>query len=139
MDQIASDHPAVDSVRSRVGRHGGNRRRLEVEPGILPDIKHIRTVVDGNVRFGSISRQQGDDDWITGVYDSPRLARSGSGEDYLPGWLATHGRGIGDSVWVDIITHEYAIGIRPPGERVVYPVVQSPGTSLDAIARSLDE
>lgn len=141
MNRIPSDHASIESVRAQVVRHGGGRGRLEIPNGVLPDADGMmRVVIDEEIRFGSIVTNAGEeDDWLTGVYDSPRLARSGSGENALDQWLEDHDRSIGSSVHVDIITHGYAIGLRAPGDRELYPSVESPSSSLDAIARSLED
>lgn len=141
MNRIPSDHPSIESVRGHVARHGGGRRRIELPRGILPkDDEIIRVVIDEEVLFGGIVINSGDEpDWLTGVYSSPRLARSRDGTDQLGEWLDNHDRSAGSSVHVDTITEQYAIGLRVPGDRIFYPSLQSPGSSLDAIARSLDE
>lgn len=141
VDRLPSDHPSVESVRSRVARHGGARKRIEVPAEILPDEDVIRVVINEETYFGSLhAGPSATERWITGVYESPRLARDpGDAEDYLEAWLDRHDRSPGSSVLVDVIEPEYAIGLRPPGERTVYEAVESPSDSLDAIARSLEE
>ena len=137
MDRIPSDHPSIDSIRARVGRYGGARRRLEVPEDIFPDAYTMRVVLDGDIQFGAIAPEDG---WITGVYESPRLARDpGTAKNLLESWLDEFNRDVGTSVHVDVITPTYAIGLRAPGEREVYPTIDPPSSSLDDIAQSLDD
>lgn len=94
-------------------------------------------MLDETVRFGAIVHQDSAESWLTGVFDSPRLARSGDGKDRLQSWFDRANRSVDTSVHVDVISDQYAIGLRAPGEHNVYPTVHSPGSSLDDIARSL--
>lgn len=136
MDRIPSDHPSIENVRVEVARYGGTRRRVELPPDILPSAHTVRVVLDGAIKFGAISPEEG---WLTGVYESPRLAREpGDADNLLEPWLDANDRTVGSSVHVDVITPEYAIGLRAPGEREVYPTIEPPSSSLDRIARSLD-
>ncbi len=141
VDRIPHDHPSLEHVRATVARHGGHRRRLEIPAGILPDESTIRVVLSESIRFGRISRQPGETaDRITGVYDSAGAAKSGNpGTDRLQSWLDERDRHPGDSVHVDVITPNYAIGLRGPGESTVYPAIDPPTNSLDSIARSIED
>ena len=135
---IASDHPAVETVRAHVKRHGGGRR-LVIPNTAIPAADVVRVVLDGDVRFGGVSRQPASDDvWLTTIRGSPTHARSGSGgQEYLDAWLAAIDHEPGSSVPLDVIESDYAYGLRTAGTRVHYPDIRSPSSSLSSIADSL--
>ncbi len=128
-------------MRARVARHGGRRRRLELPSHVLPDEDTVRVVLEESIRFGRIRSAPDEDvEWLTGVFEVAEAARSdGGGTDRLQRWLDERDRDPGDSVHIDVITPEYAIGLRGPGERAVYPAIDRPTGSLDAIARSIED
>lgn len=139
MDRVASDHPDVRTVRGRVRRRGGAGRRIAVPEDILPPSGPIRVVLAGDVRFGAID-SNGDTRSLTGVYDSPTDARApGNAPDRLRAWLTGHDRDVGDSVHLDEIRPGFLLGLRVPGDREHYPVLEPPKSSLDAIARSIED
>lgn len=144
-DRLPSDHPSVTTYRAQVARHGGRRLRLEVPAEIaLPTVGEIvRVALDGEVRFARVDASAaGEGYWLTGVYDSPTTARDPSAltaPDRLGPWLRAHGRTAGQSVELDVIEPDYCIGVREPGERLVYPAVDKPSSSLADIANKLYE
>jgi hypothetical protein len=76
---------------------------------------------------------------VRGAFGNARLARTASeGENHLPTWAESVGLGVGDPVLVDVVTPGYKLGLRRPGERVVYEGTDPPSSSLSDIARNLD-
>lgn len=141
VDRIASDHPSIESVRATVIRHGGRRHRLRLPPAAadaVPADGVIETIVDERTRFASCRLLDGSPS-IVGLYDT-RAAAAGSvdGENGLDAWLAAADRRPGTSVHVDIIASGRRIGLREPGSTAVYAAIDGPRSSLDAIARELD-
>ena len=144
-DRVPSDHPSVTTYRATVARHGGRRRRLEV-PGeaALPDAGEIvRVALDDDICFARVDTgHSGDAYWLTGVYNSSTAARDPTAvaaSDLLGPWLRTHDRTPGRSVEIDVIEPGYFIGVRAPGDRLVYPAVTKPSSSLSDIANKLQE
>ena len=138
--RIASDHPAVENHRVRVERHGGGRR-LTVPGDIVPSGEVIRLIIGEQTRFGAVTALPGREEAIIpGAYERPAAARDPGGhQDVLAGWLADHGVDPGGTVFLDVIESDVAYGIRIPGEREVYEAVDPPSSSLQEIARNLDD
>lgn len=139
-DQIASDHPSVETFRATVKRHGPGRRLAlpEVAREALGVPGAVGTIVDGRTHFARC-RAVGGTPSIVGLYATRTGADDRTGQDELGAWLDRHDRGRGRSVHVDVIEPGYRIGLRPPGERVVYEDVPDRDDGLDAIARDLLE
>jgi hypothetical protein len=130
VDRLPSDHDDVTSHRVAVERHGGPAGRAL----LLPDIGLAtadRLTLDGAERFAAVT-----DGRLVGAYDTPDVARERSGTDRLAPWLDRTGREPGSSVVLDEIPGA-RIGLRAPGERVVYDAA-APDSSLADIARGLD-
>lgn len=136
-DRITHEHPSIRTVRGRVVRHGGSRRRIVLpiddETSIgPPDI--YRCVVEGSTYFAPIE-QIGDELAIFGLYDSHRRANTPSATgDQLREWLDSVGLSPGSTVAVDIVDEGERIGLRPHGGRGVYTVESRPHDSLQDIA-----
>lgn len=140
-DRLPSDHPAVDTHRVRVARYGGRRRRLAIPAEIVPTDEAVRFVLDGETRYGVVRSAPGrDDETLAGVYATPDAARDpGDATDHLAAWLDAHDVSTGESVLLDVIEPEEAYGLRPPGERAIYEAVDPPASSLQDIARGLED
>jgi len=139
-DRVPSDHASVASVRASLARSGGTRRPclrlpdgLDVTAGDL-----VRLVLDGRERHACV-----DEDarglLLRGAYDNRRLARNpGEGENRLVEWCREHDRGPDEAVELDEVVAGSLYGLRVPGDRVVYEVVEGPKESLASIAERLD-
>lgn len=139
MDRISSENPAVETLRAQVARHGARRKRLDLPAEALPEDEPLRFVIEGTTYYAVVQGGFGDDPHISGAYETPDMAREGSGTNHLEEWLKTVDRPVGGSVLVDIIEPEFAYGLREPGEEVVYEAVEKPKDSLANIARNLEE
>lgn len=139
-DRLPSDHPAIETVRAQVRRHGGGRR-IEVDAGVLPADDVVRVILVGKTRYASVDTSPaGTHRWLTGVYASPRHARTpGSSPDLLAGWLDDADVAVGSSVHLDVIEPGFAYGLREAGTRTVYRGVEAPDDSLARIARDAEE
>jgi hypothetical protein len=129
-DRLPSDHDDITSHRVAVERHGGPAGRALV----LPDIglaSGDRLTLDGAERFAAVAG-----DRLVGVYEIPDGARERAGSDRLAPWLDRIGRDPGSSVVLDEIP-DAGVGLRAPGERVVYDAAVRDSALAD-IARGLD-
>ncbi len=139
-ERVPSDHPAVETFRATLERSGGTRRpslRLPEGVSLDPD-DDVRLVLDGTPRH---ARVVGDADGlvIRHAADNRRLARSpGEGENRLVEWCERNDRGPGDAVELDELDSGFFYGLRVPGKRAVYDVLDRPNESLSAIAEQLD-
>ncbi len=138
-ERLPSDHDDVATHRARLSRVG-RTDRVQVE---LPDAvaapvdEPVRVALDGTDYHGLIERDLDGDRVLRRVRDNARLAREGDGEDRLGEWADAAGVGPGESVAFDVVTPEYAYGVRTPGERVVYDATEPPSDSLSDIASDL--
>lgn len=139
MDRIASDNPAIETLRATVARHGGTRTRVEL-PADVPIDEAVRLVLDGTTYHARIEGGFADaDPYVAGAYDTPGEARSADGSDHLQTWLDAADRSPGSTVLFDVIEPEFAYGLRAPGQEAVYDAVEKPSDSLASIARDLEE
>lgn len=142
VDRVASDHPSITTVRATVVRHGGRNRRLELPPSatdLLGDRGEIEVIVDERRRVGRC-RTVADTPAIVGLYDTNAAAAGDiEGENRLTSTLSAMDRPIGSSVLVDAIDPGRRVGLRPPGQRAIYDAVRTRESSLDAIARDLED
>ncbi len=141
---IASDHPAVDSVRATLARRGSTRRLQVAVPAAdrdrFPAGEVVRLVLGGHDCYAAIEAHPTDDRrLIAGAFDAPGQAREpGAGTDRLGEWVDDSDLEAGGSVLVDVLEPGFRYGLRAPGERVVYGEVSSPDDSLASIAEGLD-
>ena len=140
-DRLPADHDAVDTHRThveQVGRTG--RPRVPLPPGVdvaVDDV--VRLSLEGEKFHAQIVAGLDCQPEIRGAFANARLARTpGEGDDHLRPWVESVGFGIGDPVLVDVVTPGYKLGLRRPGERVVYEATDAPSGSLADIARDLD-
>lgn len=142
VDRVPSDHPSIRTVRTEVVRHGGRRRRLELPPDateVLPEDGTIEVLVDDHRRFARCRRVD-DRLAIVGVYETHSAASGDTeGTDGLRDWLDASERPIGSSVLLDIIEEGTRVGLRVPGQRVVYKSPQTRDDSLADIARKFSQ
>lgn len=140
-DRLPSDHDAVTSYRTsreQVGRTGRPRIPLpgpvEATPGDV-----LRLSLEGETYHAQVVESFEGDREIRGAFDNAALARSdGEGENRLRTWVESVGLAVGDPLVVDVVTPGFKLGLRRPGERVVYAATDPPSSSLANIARDLD-
>ncbi|AGB15189.1 hypothetical protein Halru_0556 [Halovivax ruber XH-70] len=142
-DRIASDHPSVETVRtSCVATATGHRLEIPADAvDLVPADDVVRLVVDGDERSARIEPAlTGESRSITGVYESPSLARTpGEGTDLLEAWLDENGIDDGSSVLLDVVESDFYYGLRTPGESTVYAAKEPPSDSLASIAEDLED
>lgn len=142
-DRVASDHPAVESVRAELARAGRTDRPRVAVPADafdrFPPGEVVRLVADGVERFTLVADGTGEDRLeLRGAHDTPEDAADPSaGSDRLGEWQDAHGVRFGGAVLVDVVEAGYKYGLRPPGERVFYETGR-PDSNLADIARDLD-
>jgi hypothetical protein len=139
-DRLPSDHDTVDSHRvtlERVGRT--NRLRVPLpddlahQPG---DILHLS--FEGTVAHARVTERLDGRAVLDRAADNRRLARHGDGADRLHEWTQEAGLAVGDPIVVDVVTPDYAYGIRRPGERIIYAAPDPPSDSLTRLAEDLE-
>ena len=140
-DALPSDHPSMVSHRVTLQAVGStNRPQLVLPDQVACDPgEYIRLTVDGTRAHATVTETLRGERAVPGAYENRRVARTGEGTDILGEWLREHGYGPGRTVVLDVLTEDYAYGVRKPGARVVYHPVDKPNSSLADIARSLDE
>lgn len=147
-DRISSDNPAVETVRATlVETATGVRVEIPEDAaeqfpdgtGNDPDV--VRVVLDEHERFARVDQGlMGDVVSIPGVYDRPDTARDPrEGVDRLPAWVDDHDVRLGGSVLVDVVEPDFIYGFRAPGETAVYEAREPPSSSLQDIARGLED
>lgn len=141
-DRVASDHPALRTLRGRLERVGRTRRpAVRIADGDLDvdDPTGAVRVVIGGEEYAAPLEAGGEGVALRGAFDNPRLARDpGSSPDRLQEWVDREGIDFGRSVLVDVVVEGYRYGLRLRGDRVVYEAVEPPSTSLRDIARGID-
>lgn len=142
-ERVPSDHDSLSSRRTHLESVGRTSRLRVVLPDdldepVTPD-DEIELSLEGNSFRARIDDTLDGDPCIERAADNARLARTGEGENRLAEWLADVGLGAGDPVLVDEVTPGYKLGLRRPGERVVYVATEPPSDSLADIARDIGE
>jgi hypothetical protein len=140
-DAIPSDHPAVDSYRVELSAVGSTTRaQLPLPPELdCEEGDFVRLVVADQQTHTRVVSSLAGERAIQAAYANKQLARTDGGTDLLGKWLDSAGFGPGSTLVIDVLTPEYAYGLRVPGERVVYDPVEKPDSSLSDIAESLTE
>ncbi|UVE50998.1 hypothetical protein KU306_03665 [Haloferax larsenii] len=134
--QLPSDHPSVQTFRSNLARSGGTRRPCLRVPddAAVEDGDFVRLHLDGTSYHARVS-SDASGLMIRGAYDNKRLARMpGDGENRLVEWCRENDRDPGEAVEFDELDAGYQYGLRVPGVRTVYRVVERPNDSLSNIA-----
>ncbi|ELZ80334.1 hypothetical protein C455_05671 [Haloferax larsenii JCM 13917] len=134
--QLPSDHPSVQTFRSNLARSGGTRRPCLRVPddAAVEDGDFVRLHLDGTSYHARVS-SDASGLVIRGAYDNKRLARMpGDGENRLVEWCRENDRDPGEAVEFDELDAGYQYGLRVPGVRTVYRVVERPNDSLSNIA-----
>ncbi|WP_254824036.1 DUF7112 family protein [Haloglomus halophilum] len=143
MERIANDNDAVRTVRATLERVGRtDRPRIDLPDGerdAFPVGEVVRVALDGRTRHARVHRGLDDGLELRALYDNPRQARTGDGEDRLPAWVADRDLAFGRSVLVDVVDEGFFYGVRAPSESAVYEVPDRPDDGLAAIARDLEE
>lgn len=136
MSRVSSD--GVETVRASIEQSGAlNRPKLVLPEGAVPD-GVVRVDADETTYHADIDVGLGGDLELRGLYENARLARTGEGENHLAGWVESKGLEAGRSVLVDVVVDGEQYGLRSPGERAVYSVVEQPDDSLASIAEDVD-
>ncbi|MHB9287196.1 hypothetical protein ACKVMT_09160 [Halobacteriales archaeon Cl-PHB] len=142
-DRVPSDHDSLSSHRTSL-ESVGRTSRLRVplpetldEPLAAED--EIELSLEGNSCHARVESTLGGDLCVERAADNARLARTGEGEDRLAAWLDGVGLAAGDPVLVDEVTPGYKLGVRRPGERVIYAATEPPSDSLADIARDIED
>lgn len=140
-DAIPSDHDAIESHRITLDGVGRTSRLQLPLPQALPigEGEFIRVLVDGHSAHTRVASTLDSRPAIRGAYANKRMARTQEGEDLLGDWLSENGYSAGDTIVLDDVTEGYAVGVRQPGERVVYDPPTAPTDSLSDIAESFSE
>ncbi|MEZ3116077.1 hypothetical protein RYH80_09140 [Halobaculum sp. MBLA0147] len=148
-DRIASDAPAVASHRTHLVRSGGTRLPALAVPdaAALAAGDRIRLVLDGDVCHARVEGGA-DGPVIRGAYDTGGDLAVIDGRDdsvapadvpnRLVEWCRAADRERGDAVELDELDPGFHYGLRAPGERAVYDILDRPDTGLRDIARDLD-
>ena len=145
VDRISSDNPSVQTIRATLTETAtGTRVELPADAAddLLTDPETaVRIVLDGHEHFARIGKDvMGETRHVSGVYDSPEHARNPrDGVDRLPEWVDEHGVRVNGSVLIDVIEPEFLYGFRAPGETAVYDAREPPKSSLQDIAKGLEE
>lgn len=136
MTNVTSE--TVESIRVAIDTTGSLARpRLVLPDDQVPETV-IRIVADDRTYHAPVEQGLSGDPEIPGLYANVRLARERSGENILPQWLETHDLSVGRSALLDVVVDGEQYGLRAPGERAVYRVVESADEGLESIAESLD-
>lgn len=136
MPRVSSDD--VETVRASIENAGAlDRPKLVLPEGTMPE-SVVRVEADETTYHARIERGLGGDLELRGLYGNARLARTGDGENDLGTWVAANDLEAGRSVLVDVVVDGEQYGLRAPGERAVYQVVESPDDSLASIAEDVD-
>jgi hypothetical protein len=99
----------------------------------------VRVSLEGETYHTQIAEGLDGDADIRGAFANARLARApNEGDDHFQPWVDAVGLSAGDPILVDVVTPGYKLGLRRPGERVVYEATDAPSSSLSDIARNLD-
>ena len=144
-DRISSDNPSVETIRAtlaetatgvRVEIPDADAAQFPSETGEV-----VRIVLDERERFARIDQgMMSDAVFVPGVYESPAAARDPrEGVNVLPDWIDDHGVRTGGSVLVDVVEPDFLYGFRAPGETAVYDAREPPSSSLQDIAKGLED
>jgi hypothetical protein len=140
-ERVPSDHPSVTTFGATVTRTGGTHRpslRLPDDASVSAG-DEIRLSLDSSPRHARVERDASGL-VVRDAADNRRLLRNaGDGVNHLVEWCQRHDRGPGDAVELDEVEPGFFYGLRVPGKRTVYEVVERPDSSLAAIADRLDE
>jgi hypothetical protein len=140
-DRVPSDHETIASHRSHVESIGRtNRPRLPLPDAVdaaAGDV--LRLSLEGDTYHAQVQESLDGGLDVRGAFDNARLARADDeGENRFAEWAAEVGLSAGDAVLVDVVTPGFKLGVRRPGERVVYDATDAPSSSLSDIASDID-
>jgi hypothetical protein len=136
MPSVSSD--GVETVRASIERSGAlDRPKIVVPAGTIPE-GVVRADADDRTYHAPVDVGLDGDLELRGLYENARLARTGEGENHLSAWVESVGLEAGRSVLVDVVVEGEQYGLRAPGDRAVYEVVESPDSDLASIAEDLD-
>lgn len=140
MSRLPSDHDSVETYRAVVVRRGGTRQPAVLLPDNCEDTCGlvVRLYLGGDV-YHARSTNTSRGVLLRGAYDNRRLARTpAEGQNRLVSWLNDHALEFDDPLDLDVIDDTEQLGLRLPGDRVVYDAPSGPTDSLADIARNLD-
>jgi hypothetical protein len=140
-ERVPSDHDAVESHRVHLSTVGRTSRfqlslpeELSCESGDVVSLS-----LAGDQAYAEVETTLDGEPAIRGAFPDRNLARNRDGRDEFDAWLRDAGASAGDPLVLDVLTTGYAYGLRLPGDRVVYAAPEQPDSSLQSIAKSLDE
>lgn len=136
MPRVSSDD--VETVRASIENAGAlDRPKLVLPEGTISE-GVVRVDADETTYHARVDRGLGGDLELRGLYGNARLARTGDGENDLETWVEAKDLEAGRSALVDVVVDGEQYGLRAPGERAVYQVVEAPDDSLASIAEDVD-
>ena len=136
MPRLSAD--AVDTVRVAIESSGAlDRPKLVIPEGTMPE-GVVRVEADDRTYHARVEVGLGGDLEVRGLYDNPRLAREGGGENHLETWVERAGLDAGRTALLDVVVDGEQYGLRAPGHGAVYEIVDRPDESLASIAEDLD-
>jgi hypothetical protein len=139
-ERVPSDHDTVESHRvhlSTVGRTGRFQLSLPAELSCeTGDV--VSLSLAGDQAYAEVETTLDGEPAVRGAFADRNLARSRNGANEFDDWLQDAGAAAGDPLVLDVLTPEYAYGLRLPGDRVVYVAPEKPESSLQSIAQNLD-
>ncbi|MFB6162179.1 MAG: hypothetical protein ABEJ86_01890 [Halococcoides sp.] len=139
-ERLPSDHDAIDSHRVTVERIGRTSRpSVSIPAGVDLDPGDRCVVSLAGTETHAVVDSGFDGDARIGAVADSRSAAGEGPTGRFADWLESVDIPIGRSIALDVITPGYKIGLRPPGERVIYHTRDPPDRSLTSIARDLVE
>lgn len=139
--RVPADHETVSTHRTELDSVGRTSRpRISFPDAVSVSAGDvIRLSLDGEAYHASVESSLSGALDVRGAFENARLAREAPvDENCLKSWVDSTDLAVGDAVLLDVVTPGFQYGLRPPGERVVYDVLDRPSDSLADIARDLD-
>lgn len=142
MTRVSSENASIETIRATLASAGATGRPRVAAPDdhadAFPTDEVVTLVLGGKERYARVDLALDDTKEIRGAYDNRRIAREADGENRLVEWTDAVGLDVGRSVLVDVVVPGECYGLRNPGETAVYEVPDTPKSSLDDIAKSLE-
>lgn len=136
MPSVSSD--GVETIRASIQQAGAlDRPKLVVPEKAIPE-GVVRVEADETTYHAYVEVGLDGDTELRGLYENARLARTGDGQNHLGEWVTDAGLDAGRSALLDVVVEGEQYGLRAPGERAVYDVVETPDDSLASIAEDVD-
>lgn len=136
MPSVTSD--GVETARATIEQSGAlDRPKVVVPDGTMPE-GVVRVEAGDDSYYAPVDVGLGGDLEVRGLYENRRLARTGEGDNRLADWVEATDLEAGRTVLVDVVVDGEQYGLRAPGERAVYRVVEGPDDDLAGVAEDLD-